>query len=376
MEYRSFKNGLHSISLLGLGTMRLPKIEGQGEKIDFEKAQEIVDYAYSHGINYFDTAFPYHGGESESFIGPALSKYPRDSYFLATKMPLWEVKDASDFERIFNIQLERTGSGYFDFYLMHAMNRANFEKAVKLDLYGFMKKKQAEGLIRFIGFSFHDTPDVLAEMTDKYEWDFAQIQFNYLDYELQDAKRQYEILAEKHIPIIVMEPVRGGTLASPCEKSNEIFKEARPDKSIASWAIRYAASFPDILTVLSGMSNMEQIEDNVATMTDFEYIGESDAETIALALDAYKKKDVIPCTGCRYCMDCPMGVDIPGVFKIYNTFYAVEQDIKSFTEHYESLPSEAHAASCVSCGKCMTHCPQFIKIPEKMALINGILSKS
>jgi hypothetical protein len=357
---------------LGLGTMRLPKIEGEGEKIDFEKAQEIVDYAYSHKINYFDTAFPYHNGESESFIGPALSKYPRESYYLATKMPLWEVKDASDFERIFNIQLQRTSAGYFDFYLMHAMNRDNFKKAVELDLYGFMKKKQSEGLIRFIGFSFHDSPEVLEEIAEKYEWDFAQIQFNYLDYEQQNAKRQYEILEEHSIPAIIMEPVRGGSLASLCEKADEIFKSASPDKSIASWAIRYAASFPNVLTVLSGMSNMEQIKDNVSTMDSFKPIDEKDSLTIAAALDAYKKKDVIPCTGCRYCIDCPMGIPIADIFSAYNTYYAIEQKLDDFKESCNALQG---ADKCIGCKKCMSHCPQSIKIPEKLSLIVDILSK-
>lgn len=373
MQKRTFKG--KSVSLLGLGTMRLPKVEGMGEKIDFEKAQEIVDYAYAHGVNYYDTAFPYHAGESESFIGPALSKYPRDSYFLATKMPLWEVNSYEDFGRIFNIQLERTKAGYFDFYLMHALNRPNFEKAEKLGLYDFMREKQKKGLVRYVGFSFHDSPEVLEHIVSSRNWDFAQIQFNYLDYEQQNAKRQYEILEEHHIPTVIMEPVRGGALASPCEKANEIFKAAAPDKSVASWAIRFAASFPNVLTVLSGMSNMEQIEDNVATMTDFKYIDDKDRETIALALDAYRKKDVVPCTGCRYCMDCPAGVDIPGVFKIYNDSYAVERDGETFKAAYSALTPSARADSCVGCKKCMTHCPQSIKIPEKMAQIKDAAAK-
>ena len=375
MEKRLFKGGLHEVSLLGLGAMRLPKVEGMGEKIDFEKAQEIVDYAYAHGVNYYDTAYVYHAGESESFIGPALSKYPRESYFLATKMPLWEANSREDLERIFQTQLERTQAGYIDFYLMHALNAPNFKKAEELGLYDFMKEKQAEGLIRYIGFSFHDSPEVLENIASAHEWDFAQIQFNYLDYTAQNAKRQYEILEEHNIPTIIMEPVRGGALASPCAEANEIFKAARPRMSVASWAIRFAASFPNVLVVLSGMSNMEQIKDNVSTMTNFEYITDSDKETIEKALDAYRRRDVVPCTGCRYCMDCPAGVDIPGVFSVFNTSYAIDRNGEAFKESYYALPETALADKCVDCKKCMSHCPQSISIPERLAAIRDIAAK-
>lgn len=231
-----------------------------------------------------------------------------------------------------------------------------------------------EGKIRRLGFSFHDTPEVLRHICDTYAWDFAQIQLNYLDWERQDAKQQYEILTERGIPVIVMEPVRGGTLASPCEAADILFKEARPDKSVASWAIRFAASLPNVLTVLSGMSDMSQIEDNVDTMNHFEPLTDKEREVIDAAVDAYKKKDTVPCTGCRYCMDCPFGVDIPKMFSLYNS-YALDRDEEDYLEAYRAVPESERADKCQACGACMEKCPQKIQIPDKMTVIRELVEK-
>ena len=365
MIKRKYKNTNLEISLLGLGCMRLPLVEGSTTEIDYEKAEEIVDYAYNNGINYFDTAYPYHGGQSEKFIGHALKKYPRESFNLVSKLPIWLIKEEGDLEKYFNEQLANCQTEYFDFYLCHAVDATRFKAIKDFNIFEFLMKKKAEGKIRYVGFSFHDKPEVLAEIADTYPWDFAQIQLNYLDWELYKSKEQYKILAEREIPCIIMEPVRGGTLANPCKESNEIFKAARPDMSVASWAIRYAATFPNVLTVLSGMSNMEQIKDNVETMTNFQPITEEDSMVIEAALEAYRKNNTIPCTGCRYCMDCPMGVDIPEVFKIYNN-YAVSKFKSVFKEEYHALLDSEKAHNCISCGACVSQCPQGINIPEKM----------
>lgn len=372
MIKRKYRNTALEISLLGLGCMRLPLIPGSTTDIDYNKAEEIIDYAYNNGINYFDTAYPYHGGQSEKFVGYALKKYPRDTYNLATKLPVWLIKKEEDLEKYFNEQLENCQTDYFDFYLCHALDANRFKTIKDFKVFDFLMKKKEEGKIRHIGFSFHDKPEVLAEIVNEYPWDFAQIQLNYLDWELYNSKEQYEILAEKEIPCIIMEPVRGGTLANPCEESNEIFKAARPDMSVASWAIRYAASFPNVLTVLSGMSNMEQIIDNVSTMTNFQPITEKDSKVIAHALEAYKKNNTIPCTGCRYCMDCPSGVNIPEVFKVYNS-YAVSKFKSTFRSEYNSLPDSEKSHNCISCGVCTSQCPQGINIPEKMDLIKSFV---
>lgn len=368
MEKRTYKNTNLKVSLLGLGCMRLPLVEGSTTDIDYDKAQEILDYAYTNGVNYFDTAYPYHGGKSEKFVGHALKKYPRESFNLATKLPIWLIKEKVDIERIFNEQLENCQTGYFDFYLCHALDASKFQTIKDFNIFEFLMNKKEEGKIRHLGFSFHDKPEILAEIADAYPWDFAQIQLNYLDWELYNSKEQYEILAERNIPCIIMEPVRGGTLANPCEESNKIFKTARPDMSVASWAIRYAATFPNVLTVLSGMSNMDQVMDNVETMTNFEPLNETDNKVVQEALEAYKKNNTIPCTGCRYCMDCPAGVDIPEVFKIYNNF-AVSKFKSVFKSDYNALGEAAQSHNCINCGACVTQCPQGIKIPEKMSEI-------
>lgn len=371
MFKRNYKDTDLSISVLGFGCMRLPKINPDKEDIDYDKAQEMIDYALAHGINYIDTAFPYHGKTSEDFVGHALKKYDRSSYQLATKMPIWEVNTKEDVDRIFNLQLKKLQTNYFDFYLMHALSAENFEKSCRFGVYEYLLQKKKEGVIRHLGFSFHDKPEVLEKICNTYEWDFAQIQLNYLDWEMQDAKQQYEILERHHIPCIVMEPVRGGTLASPCEASNGLFKAARPDKSVASWAVRYAATLPNVMTVLSGMSTMEQMVDNINTMTDFEPLTDADYAVIEKAVEAYKANVTVPCTGCRYCMDCPFGVDIPKMFKLYNQ-YAVDKDMEAYKEAYLATPELERATSCEACGNCETHCPQSIQIPKKMAMIREL----
>lgn len=371
MLKREYKKTGDMISVLGLGCMRFPKIEGS-EKIDREEAQKIVDLAYERGVNYFDTAYRYHEGDSELFIGEALKKYPRESFHLATKMPMWMVKAPEDAPRIFEDQLSRCQVEYFDFYLCHALNADTFEVMKKNGVYEYLKKEKEAGRIRHLGFSFHDSPDVLRQIVAYGEWDFTQIQLNHLDWELQDAKGQYEILTENGIPVVVMEPVRGGALASLCEESDAIFKAARPDKSVASWAVRYVASLPNVMTVLSGMSTVQQVEDNTATMMDFEPLTDEDRKVVEAALEAYRKNKTIPCTGCRYCMDCPFGVDIPGVFKAYNTF-AIGGGKDRLRANIAAL-GEGHGPDmCKACGKCMTLCPQKIRIPDRMKEIAALL---
>lgn len=368
MEMRRFRDTDIQISLLGLGCMRLPKIDPDKAEIDIPKAEEIIDYAYNHGINYFDTAYPYHGGQSEIVTGQALKKYPRESYNLATKYPMTKLDSADQIDPLFHEQLEKCQADYFDFYLCHAMNKARFERMKETGLYEYLKKKKEEGVIRHLGFSFHDKPEVLQQIVDEYEWDFAQIQLNYMDWEMQDAKKQYEILTAKGIPVIVMEPVRGGSLASLCEESDAIFKEAAPDKSIASWALRYAMSLPNVMVVLSGMSTMEQIQDNVATASNFQPLNPDEYAVIDKALATFREKKTIPCTGCRYCMDCPAGVDIPKMFAIYNQF-AIHKRVESFKNDYLAVDEHHRADRCVGCGACMIPCPQGIAIPDRMTEI-------
>lgn len=268
-----FKNT--EVSRLGLGTMRLPcKTPLKREAnplIDYTKGQQLVDMAYQNGVNYFDTAYMYHQGKSEKFIGTALKKYPRYTYFFADKLPIWLCKSPKDMQKIFDKQLERTGIDCFDFYLLHSLDKENFEKCEQYKAYDFVKEKQAQGLVKNIGFSFHGTVDDLKEIISSHDWDFAQIQMNYLDWENQDAKTQYELLTQAGIPIIVMEPVRGGKLANDVpKKAVEQMKNQSPQSSIATWAIKFVASYKNVITILSGMNSTEQMQDNLNTLTDFQ----------------------------------------------------------------------------------------------------------
>ncbi len=364
MLSRKFEKINAAPSILGFGTMRLPKLYPDKADIDYEKGEKMIDYAYAHGVNYFDTAYPYHEQMSEAFIGHALKKYPRDSFYLADKLPGWLVNTREDVDRIFEQQLDRCQVDYFDFYLCHALNKEAFKTYEKLDIYDMLAQRKADGQIRHLGFSFHDTPEALEYIIDKYPWDFVQIQLNYLDWERQDAKRQYEICQSRGIPCVIMEPVRGGTLATLSEESAAVLKKAEPDASIASWAIRYAASLPGVMTVLSGMTTMEQVEDNVKTMSDFKPLSQEEYQVVEKAKNIFLENTLVPCTGCRYCMDCPAGVDIPEMFKVYNN-YLLGKNASGFVEAYEKM-EDHNARFCVSCGTCTKHCPQSIKIPALM----------
>ena len=366
----------NNVSILGYGLMRLPRDSEKGFEIDFEASEKLIDHAMANGINYFDMAHTYNG--SEEFAGRALSKYPRESYHLATKCPPWKLKTGEDFEAVFNGELEKCKTDYFDYYLVHNFaeeakradnNEESFEHFEKIGMYDILQKKKAEGKVRNVGFSFHGTPELLEKLVAKYEWDFAQIQLNYIDYTATDAARQYQILAERNIPIVIMEPLRGGALATLNEEAVAALHEANPDASAASWGLRYAASFPQVMCVLSGMNEQAQLDDNLKTMSDFVPLTEAENELMYKVAAIYNKSGAVPCTGCRYCMPCPMGVDIPRIFSIYNYYKNLGFRIP-FDNGYASLTAKEKASSCVDCGKCEKECPQHIKIPELMREIN------
>jgi len=367
---RRYKNTDLTLPMLGFGMMRLPRIEPDKPNINYAVAEKMIARAMAAGANYFDTAYMYHDGLSEKCVGDLLSKYPRESYMLVDKMPVWMVKNEADLERIFQEQLSRCKTNYFDFYMLHALNSQNWGLVKQFHAYEFLARKKAEGKIRKLGFSFHDTPEVLKTIAPAQPWDFAMIQLNYLDWEIYRSREQYEILTNQGIPVIVMEPLRGGALATLNPAATEVLKKSNPAASNASWALRYAASLPNVLCVISGMSLPEHVEDNIATFTPFKPLSEGERETLVAALNAYRKSLAVPCTLCRYCMPCPVGVDIPRIFGHYNQ-YKINGNKWLFMNGYNSIPEDARAAACVSCGKCLKHCPQHINIPEELHKIDA-----
>ena len=366
MEKRRYQKTGADISLLGFGCMRLPKVDPEKQDIDEQQAEKLIHYAYEQGVNYFDTAYMYHGGQSETFIGKALRCYPRDSYYLADKMPVWMAKTKEDVPRIFERQLQKCGVDYFDFYLCHSLTKEHWKNLEEFGVYDYLMEQKQAGRIRQLGFSFHDKPALLEEIVQTHEWDFAQIQLNYLDWTMQDAKGQYEVLERHGLPCIVMEPVRGGALAELCPEAVALLKEAEPERSVASWAIRFAASLPNVMTVLSGMGAPQQLQDNLQTMNPFVPLTQPDKALLERACALYLKSKMVPCTACRYCMDCPSGVDIPLMFHIFNEFRQTE-DKEAARRAMEQAGEDKWAEHCIACGKCALHCPQHIDIPKEMA---------
>lgn len=370
MDQRTFPQFNKTISRLGFGGMRFPK--NPDGTPDRDAAVALLQHAYESGVNYFDTAAPYHKGESEPIFRQALSGYPRDSYYVADKMSMWMVETEEEMKAFFYNQLEKLGVDYIDFYLLHSMSRTNWEKALRLGAVPFLEEMKAQGKIRHLGFSFHDTLPILRQILDYRQWDFAQLQLNYLDWENQHADQLYQELVDRKIPCIVMEPVRGGYLANLDPVRAQPFTQLHPDWSLASWAIRWVSSLPNVMVVLSGMSAADQLEDNLHTLSGFTPLTEAEQQAVSQVVSEIRKVNDIPCTGCRYCMDCPSGVDIPGVFTIYSE-YRVFDDPKGFVESYQGAINKGYSADhCVRCGKCATHCPQQISIPQQLARIHQL----
>lgn len=356
---------LQNMPKLGFGLMRLPEKDGA---IDMEHVCRMVDDYMKMDQHYFDTAYVYHGGKSEVAAREALVKrYPRESFMLATKLPAWEIKQESDVERIFNEQLERAGVDYFDFYLLHSIEDGNnYDNYIKYDCFKWGVKKREEGKIKHFGFSFHGSPDLLVKILDEHpEVEFVQIQLNYLDRTNPVVRSQelYDILHERNIPIVVMEPVRGGALAGMTPEIEAKFKNKRPDDSIASWALRFVASLPGVMTVLSGMSNEEQILDNIKTFTNFEPITPEEQTIIDEVTTEILSIPQIGCTSCKYCTPgCPQNISIPDVFRTVNTLRRYPDDWRSKNFYKGLVERHGKASDCIGCGQCEGVCPQHLPI--------------
>jgi predicted aldo/keto reductase-like oxidoreductase len=356
------------IPKLGFGMMRLPM---NGEDIDIEQVKQMADIFVENGFTYFDTAYPYINGKSEEAVKEVLiGRFPREQIQIASKMPVWMCKKHEDFRPLLDIQLERTGAEYFDFYLLHALDKNRMKQMDEIGGWDFVKQIKEEGLIKYFGFSFHDTADVLDEILSSHpEAEFVQLQLNYADWENDKVQSRecYEVARKHNTPIIVMEPVKGGNLANMPGEASRLFKSSEPENSIASWAMRYVGSLDGIITILSGMSNLEQMQDNIGTMENFSKLKDEDYSVISQVLDELAKTETIPCTACKYCVDeCPQSINIPEVLGALNTFRTYK-DLNAVRGHYNWVTGNGGKASdCISCGNCEEQCPQHINIIESL----------
>ncbi|MDE6435029.1 MAG: aldo/keto reductase [Lachnospiraceae bacterium] len=355
---------------LGFGLMRLPKMASG--KIDIEQTKKMVDAFMDAGLNYFDTAYVYDSGDSERAAKEALvDRYPRESFTLATKLCAWMgAHDEETAKQQFYTSLERTGAGYFDYYLLHALQAGNYKKYDEYHIWDFVKEQKEKGLIKHWGFSFHATPDILDEiLTNHSDAEFVQLQLNYADWENPDvtARENYEVARKHGKSIVVMEPVKGGALANPPEEVRKIFNEVNREASYASWAIRYVASLDGIITVLSGMSDMAQMEDNLSYMKDFKPLDEKEQMAIQKAQEAINGIKSIPCTACHYCTaGCPKKIPIPEIFEARNKQLVWGKLEEGKSAYAQAVADTGTAADCIACGQCEKACPQQIKVVERL----------
>ncbi len=366
MEFTTIDKLGVRVSRLGFGCMRFPTLAEGG--IDEPRAAAMIDTAYKAGVNYFDTAYFYHDKQSETFTGRTLKAYPRESFFLATKLPMSMIKSLDQAKEIFDEQFRNLQVDKIDFYLLHCLTKENWKKTLEMGILDFLAEQQKAGRIRFLGFSFHDDYACFEEIVTHRDWDFCQIQFNYMDTDVQAGMKGYELCVERNIPVIVMEPVKGGSLATLSDDVADLFKAVRPEKSVASWAMRWVGSLEGCKVILSGMSNEEQVADNLATFTNFEPLSDSEQAVVAKVAQAIRARTFVSCTKCRYCMPCPFGVDIPRNFAMMNQF-AMYNNQGSMNFTWKDMGAEKNAAACKQCGKCEAVCPQHIAIREKLAEI-------
>ena len=376
MIYKTFQD--LKLSTLGMGAMRLPVIDGNDADIDVAAAEKMVDYAMAHGVNYYDTAWGYHDGNSETVMGKALSQYPRESYYLATKFPGYDLGNMPKVKEIFEKQLEKCGVEYFDFYLFHNVCEMNIDAYLnpQYGIFDYLIEQKKNGRIRHLGFSAHGTVPVMERFLEAYgeHMEFCQIQLNYLDWTFQDAKAKVELLGKWNIPVWVMEPLRGGKLAKLPDESEKALKALRPEEEVPAWAFRFLQALPSVIMVLSGMSNMEQTQVNIATFEDDKPLSDREIEPL-LTVAGGLLNGVLPCTACHYCVShCPKGLDIPMLLDLYNE-HSFSGGGFLAPMALMAVAQDKHPTACVGCRSCEKVCPQQIKISEAMsdfaAKLNG-----
>jgi hypothetical protein len=370
MQYRKMDGLEWKPSALGFGCMRLPIIGDDHNRIDEPQAIEMIRYAIDNGVNYVDTAYGYHGGNSEVVVGKALKDGYREKVMLATKLPTWLVNTYEDMDRLLDEQLRRLDTDHIDFYLLHSLSQDHWKQITKVDVFGWLDKVHAEGKIRYMGFSFHDNYDLFEEIINAYDhWTFCQIQYNYMDEDFQAGKKGLQYAASKGLGVVVMEPLRGGRLVNNLPPQIiDILNSAPIKRSLADWALQWVWNQPEVSIVLSGMSNMEQVKQNIesANRSGINTLTQEELDILTKAKETYRKLSPIPCTGCYYCMPCPSGVNIPGNFELYNNAH-IYNDFERFQKAYMHMNEANRASACEACGTCEGVCPQGIEITDRMA---------
>lgn len=363
MEKRKFdKLGIES-SLLGFGCMRFP-LDSEGN-INEKEAEKMIDLALKEGVTYIDTAYPYHNGDSEPFVGKVLKKYDRSSFTLATKLPVWEIDSQDKAREIFESQLKRLDVDYVDFYLLHALDADKWKKVKKYHLIDLCEELRKEGKIKYLGFSFHDEYPVFEDILRSHDWDFCQLQLNYMDMGIQAGQKGVDLANELNVPLVVMEPIKGGSLANLPSDVTKIFKDYHQEATLASWALRYVGTLPGVKVILSGMSTLEQVQDNLKTFNAYQNLNDQELAIVQTVADTLHSRTKNGCTGCAYCMPCPFGVNIPGNFKYWNNCF-IYDDPQTFKAKYQKMDEKAKASHCQQCGACEKMCPQQLPIREDL----------
>ncbi len=357
---------------LGLGCMRLP--QASDGVIDEAQGQRMVSLAFERGFAYFDTARPYHQGQSEQFLGRALGRYRREEYLLADKLSLWMCPQREQLEPFFLSQLEACRTEYFDCYLFHSVDRQRIQAGSEAGVYNFLAGLKRRGLVRAVGFSYHDTAEFFDDALAACDWDFVQLQLNYADWELMDVKALYRKAAARGLRVFVMEPLRGGLLANPPAAVRQILQKAAPDASPAQWALRWLMGLEQVQLVLSGASSLTQWEENTRLFAAHQPLSHAGQAALAQAVQVLAEAIAVPCTGCGYCSACPKGIEIDSCFEAYNILRAYEAPAEAL-RRYLRLPEDRRAGRCIRCGKCQEHCPQHIAIPEKLAELSRAFAR-
>ena len=370
---RKFDNT--TMPLLALGCMRLPV---KGKEVDMAELEKMVQYAMDCGMNYFDTAYMYVDGKSENAIGEVLKKYPRESFILTDKSPAYLINSKEDVLRIFNEQLKKCQVEYFDNYMVHNINKNSISNYRDNDMYGELLKLKKEGKIKHLGFSFHGDPKMLREVISEHKWDFCQLQLNYLDWEVVNAKELYEIADEANVPVIVMEPLRGSALCNLPQKAEEKLKEVCPNDTPASFALRWIASKKRVFTILSGMSSLEQVKQNAQVFINYKKLSEEEEKLASEIVKIIQSQGAIGCTACKYCMEvCPKGINIAAIFALYNMYKSSTQANRNFmfVYNYNALEESTRADKCIECGLCSRNCPQGLDIPKLLKEVQKEVEK-